>query len=403
MHLLAGLFCVVFAGLCPVASAETGASAEQDSQAIEAFYEISTTGPITATQVGDGVWWTPEFNTTSVTETLDYLVQAEVPNIYIDVFSEGMTAFPSQIFPSRSNSTTTDGLNDFIAEAHRRNIRVHAWLQVLQWENYQHNSTTHPLFVSHPHWMEVSLEGSAADEKTSSVFASPGVPAVRDALNGLVEEICAFPFDGLCFDSMHYNPYEETGYNLETRQGFRLDKGLEPANITPATGRASEWMQWVTYREDVLTSLATKLCDTVRRSEATDNGRTIISFTVRPDYEENRGSDTSYQNWKDWLDLALPDVTIPQCFSPQLPGLEQQLWAARSTQVGSRVASIPGLALTSGSAELHPSLADQKRMLRGAGFQHFTLLDFAAFKQARENTQPEKETKGFWEIFRPGD
>ncbi len=390
--------CILVAGAGALALAEAPAVTESEVAATTETYAWPTTGTLTAKQIGEGVWWQPELNETSVTQVLTDLQSWGVTNLYLDVFRSGHTLFPSEVFPQRADACGEDWMAFIIDEAHSRNIRVHAWAQVLCWHEPDDDMpTTHPLLTTNPAWLEVSVDGYAVDGKTAARYVSPAVGEVREALVALAHEICTYPVDGLNLDAVEYNSRIDSGYNAAAVTDFQEEQNEQPAELRVDMDNDSGWMKWVSYREDSLTSVVQLMAEQVRRSEVLSERRIMLSATVQPGYGDTRGINRRYQNWKPWLDLGLLDATIPECFNSELPELEQQLWEARSEHMGSHVACVPGLQVDSGEVNSHPPLKEQKRLLRNAGFQHCTVMDYEGLRAAMEqpDTAPE-ERGGFW-------
>lgn len=110
-----------------------------------------------------------------------------------------------------------------------------------------------------------------------------------------------------------------------------------------------------------------------------------------------------YQNWQQWVDEQIIDFTLPECFSPDLPGLEKQLWNARSIHMGSKVACVPALLLDNKAGDsAHPSLKDQKRLLHNTGFQHCNIMDYQGYVlEIKTPADDDTDNKNsFWDFLR---
>ncbi len=366
---------------------------------------FTTSGTLTAAEIGDGVWWRPELDETSITQVMINLNEWKIPNLYVDVFRSGETLFPSAVFPQRTEAADRDWFGYIIAEAHKHNIRVHAWAQVLCWQDPDAESApSHPLLAAHPGWMETADDEMGSEGKSSARLVSPGVPEVRTSLLALTQEICRYSVDGLNLDSVSYDPQVDTGYNLVVGESFKNLYGVNPLNLKPDLDDDSEWMAWVSFREDKLTSLVQLMADQARLAGEAADRRILLSVNVHPVYEETRGQNPAYQHWGQWVERGLVDATIPQCFSPDLPGLEKQLWQVRSVHMGTETACLPGLLLDESTTNSHPSLREQQRLLKSAGFKHNNIMDYKGLmlqKQSPDiNHENAEEERGFWDFFR---
>lgn len=378
-------------------------------------HDLPTTGPLQAAELGDGVWLRPDLNVTSITLALDHISSWGVHNVYVDVFRSGEALHASAVFPQKEAAQNFDWLGLIIDEAHQRGIRVHAWMQALCWYDGApaRVSADAPL-VQNPDWVDRTREGDPFDGKTTAMYVSPAVPAVSDRLAALTLELCGYPLDGINLDAIQYNERTDMGYHPAAIEEFRREGEDHPAAIQPDMAKGSEWMRWTMYREDKLTSLVERLSDVVRSESDRQHRRIVLSALVQPGYEQTRGVNTRYQNWGAWVRAGLLDATTPGCFNGSLPGLEKQLWEIRSIHMGADAACIPGFMLdnigpgasshadTPLTTDAHPSLADQRRLLRSAGFQFCTIMDYhalAADKARTNGITPPRRGTGLWGLF----
>jgi hypothetical protein len=264
--------------------------------------------------------------------------------------------------------------------------------------------------------MDRTRDGNAFDGKSLARFVNPGVPEVTARLTSLTLEICRYPVDGINLDAMHYNYRADMGYHPDVMAGFEAETGLAANEIEPDMARGSDWMRWTIYREDKLTSLVQGIRRVCLEQSSAAGRRIMLSAVVQPGYEQNRGANFRYQHWSQWVGEELVDAATPACFDGDLPGLERQLWEVRSIQMGSDVACLPGFMLdtprgTAGGARhnegpgkvAHPSLADQKRLLRNAGFQYCNIMDYQALlfeKTVQPKAKSATRGNGFWGLFR---
>jgi hypothetical protein len=383
-------------------------------------YALPSTGTITAADIGDGVWVVPELDETSITLMLDNLQEWGIKNVYVDVFRSGETLFPSQLFPQKPGAAGRDWLTFIVQESHARDIRAHAWLQTLCWaEPGPLLYATTSVVQMHPEWVDLSQEGQPFDGKSLARFVNPAVPEVSSRLTSLTLEICAYPIDGINLDAIQYNHRADMGYHEIPVREFEEETSLDARELERDMGKDSDWMRWTLFREDKLTSLVEALSGVARAETERQGRRIMLSTVVYPGYEQNRGANFRFQHWSHWVREGLVDATTPGCFDGDLPGLERQLWEARSIHMGSDVACLPGFMLdpmrrstpsTAPSDDVpenaHPSLADQKRLLRNAGFQYCNIMDYEAL--LNEKTQPSRQkptrrNNGLWGLFRGND
>lgn len=391
-----------------------------DASLTTATYLLPTTGTIAASDLKNGVWVRPELDETSITVMLQNLREWNISTLYLDVFRSGETLFPSQVFPQRPGATDRDWLAYIVDQAHDHGIGVHAWAQTLCWGDPDTHLSSSPVSMlqKNPDWIDLTSDGRQFDGVSFARYVSPAVPEVSDALTSLAAELCNYEINGINFDTVAYNYQVDTGYNPAAVAEFQELEGVDPSNIEPDMAKDSDWMRWTIYREDKLTSLVQRLADQCQKASIAQGRRIALSVIVQPGYDQNRGANTRYQHWAQWVREGIVDATTPACFESDLPGLERQLWEARSIHMGYPVACVPGFMLEFesdrrpqralvfknpyGHRESHPSLVDQKRLLRNAGFQYCSIMDYAALVQEKqqEAREPGKDSNGFWDFFR---
>lgn len=394
------------------------ANLPDESSLTTATYQLPTTGSLSAGDLGNGVWVQPELNETSITLMLQNLREWNIRTLYLDVFRSGETLFPSQTFSQRSDATDRDWLAYIVEKAHDEGIGVHAWTQTLCWtEPDGYFSSSAAILQEHPDWIDLNAEGNPFDGKTLARYVSPAVPEVQEALVSLATELCAYEIDGINLDAIAYNHRADMGYNPAAIAGFIAETGVDPTEIKRNMAKDSDWMRWTIYREDKLTSLVERLSEQCRTASTIAGRRIALSVIVQPGYEQSRGANPRYQHWSEWVRQGIVDATTPGCFEGDLPGLERQLWEIRSIHMGSPVACVPGFMLDFAvqqpvralvfvnpmeNRESHPSLVDQRRLLRNAGFQFCNIMDYAALVQEKqtEADEPVKHGNGFWDFFR---
>ena len=382
---------------------------------------LPVTGTLSAAEIGNGVWWRPELDETSITLMLDNLARWNIQNVYVDVFRSGETLFPSRVFPQKEGAARKrDWLGEITMQAHSRGIRVHAWVQtlcVVDPEDGQ-SSGPHETVLDHPDWLDLPANGQPLSGISAARYLSPANAEVVSSLTSLTAELCQMPLDGINLDALCYNPLMDMGYGKAAVAEFRAKTGIDPTQIEPDMARDSDWMAWTLFREDKLTSLVQSIAGECRRQGAEQGRRIILSAIVQPGYEQGRGADFAYQHWSQWVDNDLLDATTPGCFHGDLPGLEKQLWEIRSIQMNSDMPCLPGLALdhvsrsrsvspysvagATRSANMHPTLADQKRLLRNTGFRYYNVMDYRGLVEEMQTPRPQEKNhkRGFWDWIR---
>ena len=140
---------------------------------------------------------------------------------------------------------------------HAHGIEVHAWLNPYRYSSSSGNHGTLPtdIAVTHPHWlMDTGLQG---DGPTHIKILNPGIPAVRQYIADVVEDIIRnYNVDGIVFDDYFYvngrttNAMDQAQFDAYNPGGLsRADWRRENVNMMIRDVQArinsiSPWIQW---------------------------------------------------------------------------------------------------------------------------------------------------------------
>lgn len=178
-----------------------------------------------------GMWLRPyrsDLSHAHLLEVLDHAVDRGLTDLYIEDFWGGKLAEPSplQLFPARYPGYAL--LRAYAREAHRRGIKVHAWLHTLDFGPTY--AAAHPDLLVYDGWGKTS----GSTEKGSSTV-DPGLGANRAVLKALVAELSdSGHVDGIILDYLRYpvrltpegevderpDPRNFWGYNPRTHAEF---------------------------------------------------------------------------------------------------------------------------------------------------------------------------------------
>lgn len=162
-------------------------------------------------------------------DKLDKLQSLGINTVFFQVKPDGTALWSSKILPwsdmltgSIGENPGYDPLRFMLAEAHKRGMKVHAWLNP-----YRVSLNTRPatvaelnrtlslepasVFVLHHDWIRTAGDRFVLD---------PGIPEVRDWITSIVAEVVMnYPVDGVQFDDYFYA--ESSGSTLNDSQTFR--------------------------------------------------------------------------------------------------------------------------------------------------------------------------------------
>lgn len=349
---------------------------------------LPTTGTLTAAQIGNGVWWRPTLNETSVTQVMADMQRWGYRNLFLETLWNGRTIYPSDHFDSWKDDGR-DWLQHIVNEGKKHDVRVIAWIHTLYWSHTTDTLAMPRVVREHPEWLEVTRDGESAVAPGGghlALFVSPAVPKVREKLLSAVDEILTRGVAGINLDYIRYNADADFGYHPLALEGFREQTGLDAMELEPDTDDDSDWMKWVRYREDLVTSVVKVVSERVREFGDEVGERKLVTSAYFPGYAATRGKNQKYQNWLTWLARGYLDVSTPMCYAPTLTGLEKELREVRSAHQGAPVACIPALAVGKFFSP-HPSLAEQKRVLNSAGFRYYSIFKYETLKQELESKE----------------
>ncbi len=178
----------------------------------------------------------PEIQKKSLLEILDNLKSKNFNTVYFQVRSQGSVLYKSNYEPWSQYLTgrlgeapSYDPLAFIINEAHKRNLEVHAWLNMVNVKSGDSPiQITNPLHIAlaRPEWIRKYFEANSV-----TYWLDVGFPEVRDYLKSLcVELVENYDIDGIHLDYIRYPgidfddslSYEMFGKG-KTREDFRRD------------------------------------------------------------------------------------------------------------------------------------------------------------------------------------
>lgn len=252
----------------------------------------------------------------ALTDKLDNLVSAGVNTIFFQVKPDGTALYRSALLPWSDVLTGEvgkdpgyDPLAFLLTEAHKRGLKVHAWLNPYRVSSNTQAKTAAALkrtlslspssvYALHPEWIRTASDRFVLD---------PGIPEVRDWIVSVVVELVAhYDVDGIHFDDYFY--YETPNSRLADDATYRK-YGQEFAI-------KGDWR-----RHNTLLLIQ-------RVSAAIKSAKPQVEFGVSPAgiwrnaENDPRGSDTrggaaydiSYADTRLWVEQGLLDYIVPQIY-----------------------------------------------------------------------------------------
>lgn len=240
----------------------------------------------------------------------------------------GDAFYPSKYFPWSKYLTGTQGkdpgydpLAFWIAEAHRRGMALHAWINPYRLStsgggaqpNFEQFSQQHPV-RKHPDWAV-----SYADDK---IYFNPGIPACRKyVVDAALEIVQKYDVDGIHMDDYFY-PYPKDQAVFDDARAFRAFSGnfIRSAQLEkkPPKEQLGHW------RRHNVNLMVKEIYDGKNRI------RPKVLFGVSPfgiwrnlssdpTGSETRGLqsyDAIYADTKFWIENEIVDYVVPQLYWP---------------------------------------------------------------------------------------
>ncbi|WP_334471218.1 glycoside hydrolase family 10 protein [Arsenophonus sp. PmNCSU2021_1] len=254
-----------------------------------------------------------------LTDKLDNLVKLGINTIFFQVKPDGTAFYHSHILPWSDVFTGVvgkdpgyDPLAFIIAEAHKRNLKIHAWLnpyrvsmdtqpETITSLQKTLNSPPASVYVLHKDWIRTAYDRFVLD---------PGLPEVRNWITSIVAELVkSYDIDGIQFDDYFY--YETPSSKLNDEATFqRYGQGF---------------LDKASWRRNNTLLLIREVSSTIRSLKPT------IEFGISPGgvwrniSDDPRGSDTKaggptydrvYADTRLWVKEGLLDYIAPQIYWP---------------------------------------------------------------------------------------
>lgn len=254
-----------------------------------------------------------------LTDKLDNLVKLGINTVFFQVKPDGTALYHSHIIPWSDLLTGVvgkdlgyDPLAFIIAEAHKRNLKIHAWLNpyrvsmdtqpetIASLQNTL-NSPPASVYILHKDWIRTAYNRFVLD---------PGLPEVRNWITSIVAELVKnYDIDGIQFDDYFY--YETPSSKLNDEATFqRYGQGF---------------LDKASWRRNNTLLLIREVSSTIRSLKPT------IEFGISPGgvwrniSDDPRGLDTkvggptydrAYADTRLWVKEGLLDYIAPQIYWP---------------------------------------------------------------------------------------
>lgn len=269
--------------------------------------------PPVAVKAHKGVWVTNVasdalFSLDKIKETVQTCKKSFITDIYVVVWNKGRTLYPSEIMnkefgiPIMENFAGRDPLQEMITEAHKENIKVHAWFEYGFSSSNSNIAGPDVILDKYPTW-------AARDVSKAILLSSGGFrwmngihPEVQNFMKSLILEVVKkYDVDGVQGDDRLPAMPIMGGYDDYTVDLYKKEKGVAP----PTNEKDATWMNW---RAEKLTQFLADLYQSVKAVKP--NVVVSMSPSMHPWAKENY-----LQDWPTWLDKKYCDFVIPQLYN----------------------------------------------------------------------------------------
>lgn len=260
--------------------------------------------------------WVPRWSIDDHENILRTL-EGEFNHVFLQVYALGEAYYPSRFAPVKRRDDRW--LRNFLAEAHRRGIKVSAWLNVFYSWGYSPwtGDPRHPIRM-YPNWYVEDRDGRSildygVDELKGQLiegyYLTPANAQVRGHVLRLVDEMLdQYDFDGVHLDYFRY-PSRQFQYDAALRGKFLRRHGVDPAGFGSEETRQRYGTWGVQDLRHGLAELArAELTDFVRALSGHVRQRrpdVVISVAVKPDYQSAIAD--FGQDWPAWVNAGLVD------------------------------------------------------------------------------------------------
>jgi len=270
----------------------------------------------------------------SFLEYLKFLDSLELTDIYIQVYRNGRSWFPSMLSDDspwrRANDQRFDPIGDTITFARMKGIRVHAWINTLRVydnldapvfkilgedailiDNYGASLKDYKKNGNHPQ------SGMPYKLGTKGFWLESSNPALPNYMKELVRDLFVkYPnLDGLHLDmvrqplAMKSKKYRKAkykkldfGYDANTLQRFADFSGLSDM----PNFKLEAWKSW---RRKTVTDLVSSIQDSLRSlSPSAEFSAAVIA-------DGDKARDHVFQNWHEWLSTGVIDHAVPMAYT----------------------------------------------------------------------------------------
>jgi uncharacterized lipoprotein YddW (UPF0748 family) len=300
-------------------------------------------------------------------EKIRQLVSSAADNgfntLIVQIRGRGDAYYNSRVEPRaielKDQPASFDPLALTLTEAHKRGLKVHAWINT----NLLANLDALPVqpdhvYNKHPEWLAVPkpvagdlynmsprdpafrqkiVEWSKANRgELEGVYTGPANPKVRDHIYNIWMDVLKhYPVDGLHFDYVRFAS-PDFDYSRTSLEKFR--KWLEPQLNADQRKQLKQSLKtnplaapemFATNFADFQRLQVTTLVERIYRAVKKRRPEALVSASVFAN-DENAYT-RRFQDWRRWLQMGILDVACPMAYSTDTAVFQKQIEVATTT------------------------------------------------------------------------
>ena len=346
-------------------------------------------------------------------EKIRQMVNAAADNgfntLIVQVRGRGDAYYKSRVEPRavelKDQPAEFDPLAFTLAEAHKRGLKVHAWLNTSLLANLDAlPAAPDHVYNRHPEWLAVPkpvarelynmsptdaayrqkiVEWSKANRgELEGVYTGPANPKVREHIYKIWMDVLKhYPVDGLHFD---YVRFASPDFDYSRTSLAQFEKWLKPqlTNDERRELKASLKQDPLAAAEkfpakfaDFQRAQVTALVERIYRAVKKRNSNVLVSAAVFAN-DENAYT-RRFQDWRRWLQMGILDVACPMAYSTDTAVFQKQIEVAAATARAAKRRVWAGIGAYRIPSESAVEKINVARSLKTEGFILFS-YDFTA-------------------------
>jgi len=346
-------------------------------------------------------------------EKIHQLVSSAADNgfntLIVQIRGRGDAYYNSRVEPRaidlKDQRVSFDPLALTLTEAHKRGLKVHAWINTNLLANLDVLPTQPDhVYNKHPEWLAVPkpvaaelynvsprdpifrqkiVEWSKANRgELEGVYTGPANPKVRDHIYNIWMDVLKhYSVDGLHFDYVRFAS-PDFDYSRTSREKFR--KWLEPQLSSEERKQLKEALQtnplaapemfspkFADFQRLQVTTLVERIYRAVKKRKP----EALVSAAVFAN-DENAYT-RRFQDWRRWLQMGILDVACPMAYSTDTAVFQKQIEVATTTAHNAKRQVWAGIGAYRIPSESAVEKINVARTLNAEGFILFS-YDFTA-------------------------